>query len=137
MLIGMIKTKNDENEVVTKGWFREAMREAIGEFAIIVNKSFDGVETRIEKLDERMEVHFKSIESTMTGMRDDILALTQRIDKLEKYVDNRFDGISRELKEIRKEIKTVDKRAEIFDLQARVTKLEKKNLSITIKGSQK
>ena len=43
----MIKTNNDENEAVTKGWFREAMREAIGEFAMIVNKSFVGVESRM------------------------------------------------------------------------------------------
>jgi predicted nucleic acid-binding Zn-ribbon protein len=126
MIIGMIKTKNDDDEVVTKGWFREAMRESIGEFAMIVNKSFVGVESRIGRLESRMDAHFEKIESTMAGIKEDILALTQRIDKLEKYVDNRFDGIARELKEIRKEIKTTDVRADIFDLRSRVTKLEQK-----------
>jgi uncharacterized protein Yka (UPF0111/DUF47 family) len=119
MIVGMIKTKNDDDEVVTKGWFREAMREAIGEFAVIVNKSFTEMESR-------MDTRFEKIESTMAGIKEDILALTQRIDKLEKYVDSRFDGISRELKEIRKEIKTIDVRADIFDLRSRVTKLEQK-----------
>ena len=119
MIVGMIKTKNDDDEVVTKGWFREAMREAIGEFAVIVNKSFTEMESR-------MDTRFEKIESTMAGIKEDILALTQRIDKLEKYVDSRFDGISRELKEIRKEIKTIDVRADIFALRSRVTKLEQK-----------
>jgi predicted nucleic acid-binding Zn-ribbon protein len=125
MIIGMIKTKNDDNEVLTKGWFREAMREAMDEFAIIVNKSFVGVELRIGELEERMDARFEKIESSM-ATKDDIIALTQRIDKLEKYIDNRFDGIARELKEIRKEIKTIDVRADIFDLRSRVTKLEQK-----------
>ena len=115
----MIKTKDDDNEVVTKGWFREAMRESIDEFAMIVNKSF-------VEMESRMDARFGKIESTMAGMKEDILALTQRIDKLEKYIDNRFDGISRELKEIRKEIKTIDVRADIFDLRSRVAKLEQK-----------
>jgi uncharacterized protein Yka (UPF0111/DUF47 family) len=126
MIVGMIKTKNDDDEVVTKGWFSASMRESIDEFAMIVNKSFVGVESRIGGLEEHMEARFKTIESTMAGMKEDILALTQRIDKLEKYVDNRFDGISRELKEIRKEIKAIDVRADIFDLRSRVAKLEQK-----------
>jgi uncharacterized protein Yka (UPF0111/DUF47 family) len=117
MIIGMIKTKNDNDEVVTKGWFREAMRESIDEFAMIVNKSFTEMESR-------MDARFGKIESTIVGIKEDILALTQRIDKLEKYIDNRFDGIARELKEIRKEIKAIDIRADIFDLRSRVTKLE-------------
>lgn len=115
--MGMVKTQNDDDEVVTKGWFREAMREAIGEFAIIVNKSF-------VEMEARMDARFGHIESNMATMAEDIRALTQRIDKLEKYVDQRLDAITRELKEIRKEIKVIDVRADIFDLRARVTKLE-------------
>lgn len=126
MILSMIKTKNNHNEVIAKEWFREAMRESIDEFAMIVNKSFFGVESRMEKLEEHMDARFKTIESTMAGMKDDILALTQRINTLEKYIDNRFDGIARELKEIRKEIKAIDVRADIFDLRSRVTKLEQK-----------
>ena len=38
-----------------------------------------GVESRLEK-----------IESTMAGMKEDILALTQRVDRLEKYMNDRF-----------------------------------------------
>ena len=118
MIVSMTKTKNDDNEVVTKGWFREAMRESIDEFAMIVNKSF-------VEMESRMDARFGKIESTM-ATKDDIIALTQRIDTLEKYIDNRFDGISRELKEIRKEIKTIDVRVDIFDLRSRVAKLEQK-----------
>jgi polyhydroxyalkanoate synthesis regulator phasin len=114
----MIKTKNDDAEVMTKGWFREAMRESIDEFARIVNKSF-------VEMESRMDARFGKIESTM-ATKEDILTLTQRIDKLEKYVNNRFDSISRELKEIRKEIKAIDVRADIFELRSRVTKLEQK-----------
>jgi hypothetical protein len=80
----MIKTKNDENGVVTKGWFREAMRESMDEFAMMVNKGFVGVESRIGglegrmgalesrmgKLEEHMEARFKTIESTMATKED-------------------------------------------------------------------
>ena len=41
---GYGKTKNDDDKVVTKGWFREA----ISEFAIIVNKSFDGISRELK-----------------------------------------------------------------------------------------
>lgn len=107
MLNGMIKNNNNDNEPVTKGWFREAMREAMDEMAAMINKSFG------------------SMESAM-ATKDDMLTLTHRIDTLEKYFDHRFDGISRELKEILKEIKTIDVRSDIFELRSRVTKLEQK-----------
>jgi|GEM_PF-734484 hypothetical protein len=115
MLIGMIKTKNDD-EVVTKGWFREAMKEAIDEFAIIVNKGFVGMESRMAK-------------------QEDLLALTARVDrfesrfdKFEKNTDGNFDKVFLELKEIRKQINNneVDTRDDVVDIQARLTKLEKK-----------
>ena len=121
MLIGMIKTKNDDDEAMTKGWFREAMREAMGEFAVIVNKSFVGVESRMGRIESRMG----SVESTM-AKQEDLLALIKRLDKFEKYTENRFDDVYRELKNIREDIKRIDARAEILDLQIRVTKLEKK-----------
>jgi hypothetical protein len=99
----MKKTKNDGNEMVTKKIFQEG----IGELAILINKSFEGVESRM-------------------ATKEDLAVLTKRVDRLEKYVENRFDSISRELKDIRRELKNVDAHADVFGLQTRVTKLEKK-----------
>jgi uncharacterized coiled-coil protein SlyX len=110
MLIGMKKIQNDDGGMVTKKMFQDG----IGELAILINKSFVGVESRMGEMESRM------------ATKDDLAVLTKRVDRLDKYMETRFDGISNELKEIRKEIKTVDTRAKVFDLQARVTKLEKK-----------
>lgn len=118
MLNGMITTKTSENdEVVTKGWFRgavrEAIREAVDELAMLINKSFVGVETRMAK-------------------QDDLLALTERVVGLEKDMrgmDNNFAVVFGELKSIRKRLDHIEKNdssADVVNLDLRVRKLEKR-----------
>jgi len=93
--------------MVTKEMFQKVFHKGIGDLAILINKSFVGIESRMAK-------------------QEDLLELTRRVDKLEKYAENRFDDLARELREIRHEIKEVDTRADVVDLQLRVNKLEKK-----------
>jgi hypothetical protein len=64
-MIKIQKINDDSDEVVTKGWFRTAFREGIDELAMLINKSFVGVESRMAK-------------------QEDLLALTERVVGLEK-----------------------------------------------------
>jgi hypothetical protein len=60
--------------------------------------------------------------------QEDLMALTERMDKFEKNVDMRFNAVLSEQKEIRKEIKVNDlkNRGDVASLDFRVSKLEKK-----------
>jgi hypothetical protein len=101
---------NENNGIVTKGFFRDTLRDAFCEFAAIINKSFEGIESRMAK-------------------QEDLLSLTDRVEKVERHLDEhdqKFDAIFYEIKEIRREIQEVDTRAEVIDLQIRVGKLERK-----------
>ena len=60
---------------MTKWWFREAMREAIDEFAMIMNKSFDCIFRELKEI--RREI------KTIDG-RADISDLRSRVAKLEQ-----------------------------------------------------
>jgi hypothetical protein len=108
---------NDSNEMVTKGMFRDAMDDIAKRFdkrfdscAGMINRSFQGLEFRMAN-------------------REDLLALTVRVNGLEREMrgmhDN-MDAIFLEIKETRREIKEADTRADVVDLQIRVGKLEKK-----------
>ena len=75
----------------------------------IIERSFQGVETRM-------------------ATKEDLLALTARVDKMERHLtehDQKFDSLFYEIKEIRREIKESDTRADVVDLQVRVGALER------------
>ena len=78
---------------------------AVGNFAIMVEKGFASMGKTIEDL--RSE-------------------LTVRMDKMEKYMEDRFDATFHEFQEVKDRIKEIDVRADVVDLQLRVAKLEKK-----------
>ena len=96
--------------------------------AALINKSFQAMEHRMETMESGM------------AKQEDLLALSARVDKIEKrfekYVDDndgefkaihkKFDIVFAELKEIRKQLNKVDTRAEVLDLQVRLGKLEGK-----------
>jgi hypothetical protein len=104
---------NDNGEALTKGMFRDAM----DDLAALINEGFQGMELRMAK-------------------QEDLLALTKRIEKIERYLDNHgrefktihknSDVVFTELGEIRKQLNRVDARADVLDLQIRVSKLERK-----------
>jgi chromosome segregation ATPase len=90
----------------------------IDELAVMTNKSFEAVEAQIAKGQEQITAHTARLET--------------RMDKFEKYVEGRFDGmenrfddISRELKEGKNRIKEVDTREAVVNLEVRVDKIER------------
>lgn len=116
MLNPMIKTKNDDNDVLTKGFFRQAMDKLI----FLISKSFEGVESRMAK-------------------QDDLLALTERVKAVESIVRGHdkelinlhgdFNIFFAELKAIREGLDRMEKndlRPEVIALDLRLRKLEKK-----------
>jgi uncharacterized coiled-coil protein SlyX len=116
MLKAMIKTKGDDGEVLTKGFFREAMDELI----FLISKSFEGMESRMAK-------------------QDDLLVLTERVKEIEKIVKRHdkelvniheeFSTVISELKAIRERLDRIEKsdfRPEVIALDHRIRKLEKK-----------
>jgi hypothetical protein len=108
---------NDNNELVTKGFLRDTFREGMENLTILINKGFQGVESRM-------------------ATKEDLLALTARVRKIEqrlnghdrefKDIHKNFDIVFAELKDIRRQLNRVDTCAEVLDLQVRVTKLERK-----------
>ena len=116
---------NDNNELITKGFLRDTLRVALSEFgdslAVLINKSFQEMESWVAK-------------------QEDLLALTDRVSKMEKRfekhsvdsdrefkaIHKNFDIVFSELKDIRKQLNRVDTRADVLDLQIRVGKLERK-----------
>ena len=98
---------DEQNEMVTKSMFIASM----DHLARLVNTGF------------------MAMEEKMAGMREDITALTQRVDAIEKELRGMhqiFDAIFAELREIRNQIKEIDTRDDVVDLQIRVAKIEKK-----------
>ena len=62
-----------------------------------------------------------------SAKRSDLLALTERVDKLEKQMEYGFTAVAQEFKDIRAQLKDMDIRAsDIFDLQLRMDKVEKR-----------
>ena len=127
MLMDMIKTKKDDNEVVTKGWFREAFREGIDELAILINKSFVGVESRMGQMESHM------------AKQEDLLALTERVKAIEitvyrhdkelMNIHGDFNMVIQELKSIRARLDQMEKSdnsIDVVNLDLRVRKLEKR-----------
>jgi hypothetical protein len=103
----MIKNIKDDNAVVTKGM----LDAAIGGLAIMIEKGFAAM-----------------------AKREDLLALTKRVDRLEvrfdkfeKSTNGRFDRVFSELKEIRKEltVNNLKTKGDIASLDFRIGKLEK------------
>jgi hypothetical protein len=121
MLSGMIKTKKDDgNEVVTRGWFRDAFREGIDELAMLINKSFIGMESRMAKQDDLLALaeRVKAIEETVSGHDKEFMG-----------IHDNFSVVFGELKSIRERLDRIEKndlRPEVIDLDLRVRKLEKK-----------
>jgi uncharacterized coiled-coil protein SlyX len=119
---------NDNNALVTKEFLRDTLRETFSEFgdrfAVLINKSFQGMEVRMARMESQM------------AKQEDLLALTARVGKIEQRLDGHdrefkdihknFDIVFAELKDIRRQLNRVDTRAEVLDLQVRVTKLERK-----------
>jgi len=104
---------NDTNEIVTKGFLRDTLRDAFSKFenrlAILLNKNFQDIEARM-------------------ATKENLLALTERVDKIDRHLtehDQRFDELFHEIKDIRREIKENDTRADVVDLQVRVGALER------------
>lgn len=118
MLIGMIKQK-DDNEVVTKGFFREAMDELVA----LINKSFMGMESRMAEM----------------AKQEDLLALSKKVDGIEAIVKRHdeelvnlhgdFEMVVQELKGIRARLDQIernDNSIDVINLDLRVRKLEKR-----------
>ncbi len=136
---------NDNNEMVTKGFLRDAFKEAIDSLATLINKSFQAMESRMGKMEADMgtmgtrmgtiEVRMGKMESGM-AKQEDLLALVARVGEIERRLDGHdmrfkdiqenFDVVFAELKDIRRQLNRADTRAEVLDLQIRVTKLERK-----------
>ncbi len=82
------------NEMVTKSMFLEGM----DHLACLVNKGFVDIEKRMATKDE------------LGSLKEDLHALTERVENLEKDmrgVFQRFDALFIELREIREEIKEI------------------------------
>jgi hypothetical protein len=90
------------------------------------------IDTAIGSLAIKVEKGFAAITKDMTK-QSDLLALTTRVDKMEKYMENRFDDLDRELKDIRGKIAEADCRADVVDLQIRMSAVEKK-AKLRLKG---
>jgi uncharacterized coiled-coil protein SlyX len=87
------------------------------------NKKPTEKEITIDKLAIMIQEGFMAM-----AKQEDLLALTERMDKFEKNVDMHFNAVLSEQKEIRKEIKVNDlkNRGDGASLDFRVSKLEKK-----------
>lgn len=105
MFIDM-KTKKEDNETVTKGMFPKG----IGDLAILINKSFIVMESRMAK-------------------QEDLVTLAERVGGPEKEIrgmHGNFDMVFQQLKKIGEEIREADTRVNVVNLQIRVGKLEKR-----------
>jgi len=94
---------NDNNALVTKEFLRDTLRETFSEFgdrfAVLINKSFQGMEVRMARMESQM------------AKQEDLLALTARVGKIEQ----RLDGHDREFKDIHKNFDIVF--AELKDIR--------------------
>jgi predicted nucleic acid-binding Zn-ribbon protein len=86
----------------------------IDELAVMINKSFEAVESRIGKIEARLT----AVESRLDGIEG-------QMKSFKKYAAERFDSISREFKEVKLQIKAADTRAAVVDVEVRVDKLER------------
>lgn len=109
MLIRMIKKKQiTMDDLPTKVDMTNAIDNAVGKLAIMIQKGFTDVNGRINGSKEELGARITNLEKEMKGMHGN------------------FDIIFQQFKEIREEMKEADTRADVVDLQVRVTKLEKK-----------
>ena len=120
---------NDNNELVTRGFLRDTLREVLGStINSAISDAVDGLAALINKSFQEMELRM--------AKQEDLLALTARVSKIEQRLDGHdrefkdihknFDIVFGELKEIRRDLNKIDTRPEVLDLQVRVTKLERK-----------
>lgn len=111
-----MKNKNDDNEVVTRGF----LREALDEFAT-------RIETRIEN-NVVARISAKIDEKIDTAIGNLAIMVEKGFEAAAKHVDARFDEVFGELKEVHKEIAVNDRRsrADITAIDLRVEKLEKR-----------
>ena len=80
----------------------------------------------LDKLARMVQKGFLDMETDMAGIRADILKLEQRIERLERRVEEGFAAIARELQDIRDQLKRLDIHdMDILNLRQRVDKIEK------------
>lgn len=75
----MILSMNNNNEVVTRGVLEEVLAKAIGDLAVMINKNFESVESRLGKLEFRIG----KLESRLGVLEKGLLALEARFDSFE------------------------------------------------------
>jgi archaellum component FlaC len=114
----------------------------IDELAVMINKSFVGVESRIAGVESRLvgvESRLEGIETRLVKVETRLDSVETRLDSVESRltgvegqlisfktnVEGRFDDISRELKENRNYIKEADVRPTVVNLEIRVDKIER------------
>jgi archaellum component FlaC len=107
----------------------------IDELAVMINKSFVGVESHIVAVESRIT----GVESRLEGIETRLVKVESRLDSVETrltgvegqlasfktYAEGRFDDISRELKESRNYTKEADVRPAVVNLEVRVDKIER------------
>jgi polyhydroxyalkanoate synthesis regulator phasin len=80
-----MKTKIDANEIVTKGFLRKEFREIMDELALLINKSFQEMESRMATKEDLRELRNDlHDEIHATDTRGDVADLQCRVGKLEK-----------------------------------------------------
>jgi hypothetical protein len=82
-----MKTKIDANEIVTKGFLRGELREMMDEFALLINKSFQDLESRMATKEDLITLREDLHKEIRAGdVRPDVVDLQHRVGKLEKKV---------------------------------------------------
>lgn len=80
----------------------------------------------LDRLAVMVQKGFLGIENTM-AKQSDLLALTERVDRLEKRVEYGFEMVAQEFKDVRNQLKKLDiYDADIIDLQLRMDNVEKR-----------
>jgi len=90
-----------------------------------IDDKFLSIENRLATIDAKLI----DVDHKLAGMaqQKDLLALTERVDRLEKRVEYGFGMVAQEFKDIQSQLKKVDIRdANILDLQLRMDEVEKK-----------
>lgn len=93
--------------------------------ARMIQKRFLDIDKKFLDVDNK----FLGIDNKLAGMaqQKDLLALTERVDRLEKRMECGFEMVAQELKDIRSQLKKVDIHdSDILDLQLRMDKIEKR-----------
>jgi archaellum component FlaC len=100
----------------------------IDELAVMINKSFVGVESHIAAVESRIagvESRLDGIESRLDSVETRLTGVEGQLASFKTYAEGRFDDISRELKESRNYTKEADVRPAVVNLEVRVDKIER------------